>query len=214
MSKIHARQAALGIVSLGGFILLAQLSQMHSELLQRIVAHVGVFGAFVYVALLVVAVVVAPVSTGFLLPIAANTWGPFLAAILSLSGWTLGAGIAFLISRKYGLRFVGHFGIVQKLRAVEEVIPRQHMFIVVLLLRMALPVEILSYALGVFSRMRFTPYIISTVIGIAPLTFLLSYASVGSIYLQIVAGFVSASALVVGISYIVRRGVTIHTSRE
>lgn len=201
------RYIILGAVSLIGFVALAQAAQTHKDILETVVLRAGAIGVATYMGLLVLAIVVAPISTGFLLPVAANSWGPLEAAIYSIAGWTLGAVIAFWLSRRYGLRWIGHFSFVRQLRAVEEAIPRRHKFIAVLLLRAAFPVEILSYALGVFSTIRFLPYLIATVVGITPFTVLVSYASVGSIQLQVVAGVASAASFVAGAAYVAHRGV-------
>lgn len=203
--KTYGKYILLGAVSIVVFVVLAQGAQMHKEILESLVLRTGYAGIITYIGLLVLAVVAAPISTGFLLPIAANSWGPLLAAVFSLCGWTLGAAVAFWLSRRYGLRFVGHLGAVQRLREVEAALPRRHAFLMVLLLRAAFPVEVFSYAIGVFSTMRFVPYFVATVIGIMPFTFLLSYASVASIPFQIFSGIASAASFVAGTIYVVHQ---------
>tara|TARA_B100000745_G_scaffold219274_1_gene145989 strand:+ start:5003 stop:5641 length:639 start_codon:yes stop_codon:yes gene_type:complete len=198
-----------GIATAILFVLIAQVSQLQSDFLKDMTQQVGVFGIFSYIFLLIVAIVIAPISTGFLLPVAANSWGPLLTALFSLTGWTIGAVIAFVVSRKYGLRWVAHFESVKKMRDIEAAIPRQHVFWFVVLLRMAFPVEVLSYALGIFSTMSLRAFIASTIIGITPFTFLFSYASVGSLWLQILTASLGFGTFAAGAYY-----VYVHTKKN
>ena len=49
-------------------------------------------------------------------------------------------------------------------------------FMSVVLLRMVLPVDVLSYALGFFSDISLWRYTTATIIGIAPFAFIFAYA--------------------------------------
>src|SRR3989344_5624435 len=64
------------------------------------------FGMLVYIFIVILAVVIAPVSALPLLPVASQLWGWFLAGIFGIIGWTIGGLIAFEISRKYGVPLV------------------------------------------------------------------------------------------------------------
>ena len=64
---------------------------------------------------------------------------------------------------------------------------------------MIIPVDILSYALGLFSKIKFWPYVIATFIGVIPVTFLLAYiGSVPFIY-QILAFLIVGIIILVGL---------------
>jgi len=41
---------------------------------------------------------------------------------------------------------------------------------------MTVPVDVLSYVLGLFSRMKSAPYFFATLIGVAPFAFVFAYA--------------------------------------
>jgi len=203
----YIQYTIIGIFTVLSFVGSAQLSQLNSGFLQSLTQQVGIAGILWYIGLLIASVVVSPVSTGFLLPVAANSWGPFLAAIFSIIGWGSGAIIAFVIARKYGERLVGHFGPVKKMRAVEAAIPRKNVFLYVVLLRVAFPVELLSYALGIFSSMKFWPYFFSTLIGITPFSFLFSYASVSNVWIQSAVALLWVMAFISGSYYVYVRTV-------
>ncbi len=175
----------VGLVTIVAFVALMQITQRYSDSLQSLIQLSGIAGVVSYIALIVISVVFAPVSMAFLLPVAANGWGPFAAAVYSILGWTIGSMIAFFLARRYGLQWVAKFSAVKRMRAIEESIPTHHVFWFVVLLRITLPVDVLSYALGIFSSMNYWPFFWSTVIGISFFAFLFAYASVSSMAFQI-----------------------------
>ena len=65
--------------------------------------------------------------------------------------------------------------------------PKEDQFWTMVFLRMILPVDILSYALGIFSNVKFGPYVASTLLGKIPLIFLLSYFGYMSFIPQLIS---------------------------
>ncbi len=173
------------VLTVLGFVLLSEVSQQHNGFLEGFVHQAGLVGIFSYIGLLIVAVVIAPISTFFLVPVAANSWGPLLAAVYTVLGWTIGSMIAFYLARRYGLKWVGKMEKVKRMREIEVAIPRRHVFIFVTLLRSTIPVDILSYALGIFSTIGYRSFLFSTIIGITPFTLLLTYASTSTAQIQV-----------------------------
>lgn len=137
------------------------------------------YGILIYLLVIILAMVVAPISSIPLIPLMSNTWGWKITGVVSIIGWTIGAIIVFWLCRKYGVKIVGKLISLEGIRSFEKKIPEENLFYTVLLLRMVIPVDILSYFLGLFSKIKFWPYTIATFIGIIPAAFLLSY--VGSI---------------------------------
>ena len=88
------------------FVVISQVSQEYSDTLQQFTQQAGVIGVLSYIVVMMLSIVVAPIGTGFLLPIAANSWGPLLAAFYSIVGWTIGSMIAFWLAKKYGTKLV------------------------------------------------------------------------------------------------------------
>lgn len=158
------------------FTLASVFADKYQVQMQAIVSDDSAFGMAAYVALTAVAVVVAPVSTLPLLPLASGIWGWVLAGVLSIIGWTIGGQIAFLFARRFGKPFLRRIISLEKLEKYEKRIPEENMFWTVLFLRMAVPVDVLSYALGLFSRMKSVPYFFATLIGVTPFAFVFAYA--------------------------------------
>ncbi|HBP01226.1 MAG: hypothetical protein UY41_C0050G0005 [Candidatus Moranbacteria bacterium GW2011_GWE1_49_15] len=133
------------------------------------------YGAFIFLLLEVISIVVAPVSTIFLIPVASDIFGPFLTALLSVLGWTIGSVIAFAIARRFGRPVLEKIVEPEKLERYRNYITPDAEFLTVLLLRVMLPVDVVSYAVGLFTLMHFRKYLLATVIGITPFSFIYSY---------------------------------------
>lgn len=128
-----------------------------------------------YVAILTLAVVAMPVTVMPLIPVAATILGPLMTAILSVIGWTLGGGISFLIARYLGRPAIERFVSFEKLDRITDSIPQDARFISIILLRLTLPVDLVSYALGFSKSIGFLEYIVATFIGVIWFSFAFAY---------------------------------------
>ncbi|MBI2459741.1 MAG: VTT domain-containing protein [Parcubacteria group bacterium] len=156
-----------------------------------------------YIFFTIIAVVFAPVSTLPLIPLATSVWGWFIAGMLSIVGWTIGAQIAFYIARYFGKPLVKKLISFDKLNKFENYFPKQNTFWAVVFFRMVIPVDVLSYALGLFSRMNGFSYFLATLIGVAPFAFILAYAGTLSVGFQIAA--LGAGFMMIFIGYSVKK---------
>lgn len=134
-----------------------------------------VLGAAIYFAVVAASVVVLPFSSLPLLPIAAQTYGVFLTGLLSAAGWWAGCLVAFWIARR-GRGLVERFASLDAIDRIEEKLPKEVTFGAIIVLRMILPVDLVSFALGLTRRLAFGTYATASLIGILPFAFVLSYA--------------------------------------
>lgn len=148
----------------------------------------GVPGMAMYVLVGIVATVIAPISTIMLIPVATVLWGPFTVAVLSVIAWTIGSVIAFVMARRFGKPLVVRFANLQNIEKYEKALGDEYLFWSVVFLRMAVPVDILSYAIGLFTSIRIDIYIAATIIGIMPFAFILPFAAQASLGFQITVG--------------------------
>lgn len=167
-----------GILILIVFVLVSYLLQTNMNFIEENL-DLGVFGVFLYVFITAFATVVAPISAIPLLPVAVFLWGWFYAGILSVIGWTIGSIIAFMVARKFGVKIVQKFVSLEKISYYENFIPKKDLFLGIVLIRIFLPVDLLSYLLGIFSKVSLKTYALATFIGVIPFAFILSY--VGSL---------------------------------
>ncbi|MBI5004878.1 MAG: TVP38/TMEM64 family protein [Candidatus Lloydbacteria bacterium] len=192
------KEIGIAVLVIALFIGASAAVQEYADFFVNIPFALGMEGMIVYVAITIVAVVIAPVSTLPLLPVAVGLWGSLAAALLSVLGWTVGAVVAFFLARCFGRPVVHRFVDLHKVEQFEKALPEQHVFWSLVFLRMALPVDVLSYAVGLFTKIRFLTYFSSTLLGILPFAFIFSYAATLPPHYQLVAGAVGIGALFVG----------------
>lgn len=185
------------------FILTSFLSQLYGNEILKFVGVENGFSKALYVLVTIFAIVVAPVSTVPLIPLAAHLWGWVITGVLSIVGWAIGAQIAFLLARRFGKPFVERIFSFKKLHTFENYFSDKNLFWTVVFLRMIIPVDILSYALGLFSEINPLPFFFATLIGITPFAFIFAYAGNLPIRLQII--ILIECLAVFGVVYMVRR---------
>jgi len=200
ISKEHFKAAVPAVIVMALFAVSAYFSQRYGERLNVFVEGGGFFGMIVYVFIAIAATVVAPVSAAPLIPVAASAWGVLATGALSILGWTIGSLLAFIIGRRYGMPLVQKFVAPEKLNRLQKYIPREKAFWSVVVLRIMVPVDILSYALGIFGVLDWRRYTLATVVGISPFAFLLAYLGTLPLIYQIIS--IPIGLLVIFIIYI------------
>lgn len=145
------------------------------ELLRSLLSGVNVVSYISYVLILTAAVVFMPLTVMPIIPIAASVLGPFTTALLSIIGWTLGGTIAFLISRYLGRPVLEKIINLRKLDDFLQKIPEGTHFWFIVLLRLTLPVDLVSYALGLMKTVSFASYIVATAVGVSWFSFAFAY---------------------------------------
>lgn len=143
--------------------------------LTALLSSMGVLSYVAFVLLLVLAVVFAPITVMPLIPMAAMILGPLATALLSIVGWTLGAVIAFLISRYFGRPVLIRFISLEKIDAFAETMQPRTRFWAIVLMRLALPVDLASYALGLAKSVGIVEYTLATAMGVTWFSFAFAY---------------------------------------
>jgi uncharacterized membrane protein YdjX (TVP38/TMEM64 family) len=189
---------AIALLFLGA----AYYSNQYEVYLRDTFLHEDKWGILLYIAVTATAVVIAPISTFPLLPVAVTLWGSFTAALLSVLGWTIGGVIAFVIARELGRPIVQRFVDLRKAQQIALAVSGGHLFWSVVLLRIILPVDLLSYALGLFVRIPLRIYSLATLIGVVPFAFIFAYTVPFSTPYQVIALIIAALFVVIGYLHI------------
>jgi len=150
------------------------LVRAHAEAIASFIDRHVIGGVFLYMLLNILDAVLAPGATLPLIPIAARVWGRLLAAAITTAGWTTGSLVAFLIARRYGSPVVSKLTSIKHVRRMRERIPRD-LFWSIVLLRLVMPMDVISYVLGLFSRMTWEKYLLATALGLMPSALALAY---------------------------------------
>lgn len=157
------------------FIVVSGIVALNEKELKAFIYRHETGGALAYIVLGIIATVVAPLSSLPFLPLVSLLYGWFWAAIFSIISWSIGSLIAFWIARTYGKSIVKRFVSLERVEKIEARIPKERFFWTIVLLRIIVPVDALSYALGLFSTMRTWEYMLATVVGITPFAFVWAY---------------------------------------
>lgn len=194
----------------GGVVLLFAaglwLTRQYAGPLGSALADHSVLGAGVFFLSAVVAVLMPMLTNLPLVPLAVLAWGPWLSAAILLLGWVVGAGLSFLLGRHARHTILQRFPSVQRHAEIDRLIHPRHRLMSLVMLRMTFPVDVLSYALGLFSRRTTLPEnLASTALGGAPFAVLFAWFPTLSGNAQWAVFAASLLAFVVYAVWILRR---------
>jgi uncharacterized membrane protein YdjX (TVP38/TMEM64 family) len=150
------------------------LARTHAESIKEFIDHNAFQGVVVYIALNILDAVIAPGATLPLIPIAAKAWGRIPAALVTTIGWTTGSLVAFYIARRWGTPIVKKLTSIDRVKRLRPYVPK-HPFWSVVLLRLVVPMDVISYVLGLFTDMTWSRYALATALGLTPSAFILTY---------------------------------------
>jgi uncharacterized membrane protein YdjX (TVP38/TMEM64 family) len=169
------------------FILFSAIIQKNSYLFTNLLDK-SLIGILIYLFVVIIAMVFAPISSVPLIPIISSIWGWKIAGFINLIAWLIGAIIIFLIVRKLGSKLITKLIPLSSLYKIEEKMSKTSILVNAFLLRMIIPADIMSYALVFFSDINFSTYLLLSFFAFIPAAFLLSYVGeIHFIYQLIVA---------------------------
>jgi len=130
-----------------------------------------------------------------LVPIAVVLWGPLWTAVILEFGWIIGSAASFTLARLLGRAVIHQFPLLTRYTDIDRLIHPSHPMLSLVMLRMTFPVDILSFALGLFSaRITATQNLFATAIGVVP--FAILFAFLPTLSWPVQAALLAASALV------------------
>jgi len=196
---VYGSATLLGVVA---FVTLSQWSLQYSSFLTELATQAGWVGVASYILVMAASIIFAPLGTGFLLPVAANTYGPLLTVVYSILGWTICSMISFWIARRLGSRIVKYQTFIDRMHYYEKAMPRYRFYVIVILFRMALPVDVISYVLGFASTISYFMFFVTTVIGITPLTLLFAYSATSTVIMQTTVSIIASVVFFVAMYFV------------
>jgi uncharacterized membrane protein YdjX (TVP38/TMEM64 family) len=149
------------------------LARSHADALRAFIDQHPVKGVVVYIVLNILDAVLAPGATLPLIPIVAHAWGHVPAALITTVGWTAGSLVAFFIARRWGAPVVRKITSMERVKQLRPYVPDA--FWSVVLLRLIMPMDAISYVLSLFSDMSWRTYALATALGLTPSAFILAY---------------------------------------
>jgi uncharacterized membrane protein YdjX (TVP38/TMEM64 family) len=162
-------------------------------------------GIVAFVATSALAVLLPMLTNLPLVPFAVLTWGPWWTALLLWLGWIAGAALSFALGRHARAWILRHFPSVTRHAQIDRLIHPRHRLWSLVMLRMTFPVDVLSYALGLFSRSTtLIENALSTALGAAPFALLFALLPTLSTPVQLVVFGGSALAFAVYALWVLR----------
>jgi uncharacterized membrane protein YdjX (TVP38/TMEM64 family) len=79
-----------------------------------------------------------------------------------------------MIARRWGYPIVRRLTSMKRVRDLRRFIP-QNLFWSIVLVRLVLPMDVISYALGLFADIGWWQYLLATALGLTPSAFVLTY---------------------------------------
>lgn len=179
MKKFFPKEAIWLALLIGVFAAISILSDLYLGELTGLIGTGGLIGIAVFLFLVILSEVISPISVLPIFPIAVGLWGENQVIFLSVLGWMAGSIIAFWLARYFGQPLIGKIANLKKIEKFGASIRDKNLFFLVIVLRLALPVDLASYSLGLFTKMRWLPYLAATFLG----TLIFAYLAVKAVVL-------------------------------
>ena len=188
------------------FVAAAFLIRQNIAYVNKVLISSLPFSVTAYIILSAIDAIFIPIIIP-LIPIASNLYGFVFASLYLIIGWIIGIVISFYIARKFGRRIVGKFVSLKKIDEFEKSIPEHRLFTFIFLMRIFLPLDIVSYGFGIFKKVNVKKFFLASFLGIIPPAILLSYA--GNLSLNY-----EATGLILGILIAVLIGTWFYQGRK
>jgi len=181
------------------FVGVSYLTQANPDYIEDLVEGTKIRDfAIVFVFLVFVGTVFVPLTFVPLIPLAIFSYGWIATAIFIIIGEFLGAIVSFGISRKYGLPLVSKLVSMEEIERYEKALPEGNLFWAIVFIRVALPLDVLSYILGLFSKIRLQTFALATFIGFIPSAFALAYLGSLELKYQLIAFVMFIAVILIG----------------
>lgn len=145
------------------------------EYFSKFVIDNSILSIFVFIFLMVLSTVFEPLVILPIVPTVGLLLGQFETAIYSIIGWFIGSAIAFWIARGVGRPILMKFISEKDVAKYHKYLPEDIGFWWVVFLRMVVPVDVISYLIGLLTNMKTGKYLLASFIGIIPFSFIFAY---------------------------------------
>lgn len=201
-TKIDITLTLIGIIIL--FALASYFTRQNIDFITQVISQNYFLGALIFASIEALAIVVAPLTSIPLIPIISLTYGPPVAFILLYTGEVIGSLVAFAVARKYGKKLVAKLISLEKTEKITTTLSEKNLFITLILLRITLPHDILSYSLGTLTKINYKIYTTTLLIGTIPSAIFFAYLGGFPIAYQLISWTAGISILII-LFYIIFR---------
>lgn len=148
---------------------------MNQEGLVEFILSFKQISFLIYILLIVIGIIFAPIHPFIFYVVGAIVFGPFLSWALIMIGVSIGSSIAFKLSKKYGRSFIEKHVKEEYLSKFDK-LSEKYGSISIFILRVnpLTSSDIWSYAAGM-TKIKFSKFLIWTLLGLAPAIFVQTY---------------------------------------
>ncbi len=155
--------------------LIHTLFKLSPSNIQNFLSSLGFFAGFIFVLLVILEVIIAPLIPLVLYVAGGLVFGPFLGGTLVLIGNLIGAFLVFKLVKKYGRSYVEKNVSKEKLNKFDKFSHKHGAFSLFLLrINPITSSDIFSYLYGL-TNISLKKFLLATGLGIAPLIYIQSY---------------------------------------
>jgi uncharacterized membrane protein YdjX (TVP38/TMEM64 family) len=141
------------------------------------ILDLGAWGPILLISVLAIAMVIAPIPNPPFMIAAGIAWGTFLGVVYCVIGQLIGSMIIFVLSRKFGRRFIPRLIGAQAAERVDSLALRMGPHLVFWWRMMPISFDFAAYAAGL-TKMRFRKFVVLTGIGsIIPTTVVVGFGN-------------------------------------
>lgn len=200
------RQALLLAVVIAGVTVLWTSATLHSAFIESLQFSDALIERYpwasrlAFVALGGVSGMLILFSSVAIVPVAVSAWGQEQTLVLLMLGWFIGASAAYVIGRRFGRRVAEHFVATATLAHYEGLLTKMSVTSVAIL-KLALPSEVPSFAMGI-ARYPVVTFLIVVVASEVPAAVWVVYLTAALIedrraaFLVVLIGGFAAAALI------------------
>ena len=157
-------------------LLLAWLNRdilFEPALLKDFISSAGILGPFIYIGVIVLEVVIAPLP-GIVFPLISGfLFGFWHGVLYSYIGNVLGSSLAFFLARSFGQPLVSRLMKKEKLVHANAILEKYQKHLFWLYALPIFPIDVISFLLGL-SALRFRRFFLIVALGFIPYLFLLN----------------------------------------
>lgn len=156
------------------FLFFVTAIHVDSEKIETLLRDSGLFAPILFSILMIAGVVVSPIPTSPLTLMSPKLFGVWGGMLITLTSATMGAAIAFCISRRLGERFMARYPSYRRFR---HILPKDATAWAVFLLRLppSPTFDVISYAAGL-TNISLGQFMIATFLGMVPVVATLCFA--------------------------------------
>lgn len=151
------------------------LISLNKGQLISIISSLRGFSFLAYIFLIILGIIIAPIHPFIFYVVGGIIFGPYLSWLLTMIGVTIGSSIVFILSKKYGRRFVEKYASKNHINRFDK-FSNKYGSLSIFLLRVN-PItssDIWSYVAGL-TRIKFWEFLMWTLLGLAPAIFIQTY---------------------------------------